>query len=121
MVIRNEQPWQLLLLMGSGVFIGSFWVLFGFLSVVGTPAAWWQYLISLLPGTAMLFLVLMARRAPIPYGSAMVLMGGLLTITSLFRGEPLMSGAVIGIPLGLLGIFFVLTRRVILSGNQKNR
>jgi hypothetical protein len=119
MNMTNQHPWQLLLLMGFGIFIGSFWVIFGLLSVVGTSAVWWTMLVALAPGSAIVFLVLMARRAPVPYGTAMIIMGLLVIVLSSARGHSMMTGLVVGAPVFVLGLGFVWLNKIVLTGATK--
>jgi len=111
----KNHPWQLLLLLAVGIFTGSFWVLFGFLSVIGTSAMWWYYPAAVAPGSAILFLVLMARRAPVPYGVGLILLGFLFLSISVWRSGSLRAGVPVGIPVLLLGLGFVLLRKTIQS------
>ncbi|MBN1596073.1 hypothetical protein JW933_09130 [candidate division FCPU426 bacterium] len=111
--MRKEHPWQLLLLLALGIFIGSFWFLFGLLTVVGTGAAAWYHLVAAAPGGAIILFVLLARRAPVPYGAGLTALGVLLLALSLGRNGLLVTGAAVGIPTMCLGILFILWRKKI--------
>lgn len=108
-----KYPWQLLLLLGLGIFIGSFWFLFGLLTVLGTSAAWWYLLVALSPGGAILFLVVMARRAPVPYGTGLIVLGLTLIIISSIRGHSVMTGIVVGAPVFVVGLGFVWLNKIL--------
>lgn len=109
--MKTRPTWQLLLLLGTGIFIGSFWILYGFLSVVGASAAWWYYALALTPGCAILSLVLMARRYPMPYGTGLIFLGSVPLFITIVQGGPVAASALLGVPVALLGLLFVLWRR----------
>ncbi|MCK5219590.1 hypothetical protein KAR10_08710 [bacterium] len=106
--MKNQKRWQLLLLLGMGIFIGTFWFAFGFLSVLGTPV-WWYYPAALAPGSAVLFLVLKSPNSPVPYGTALILLGFIpffLHASENFR----IMGMAIGIPISVIGLLFIIWR-----------
>ena len=109
----KQHPWQLLLLLAIGIFIGSFWFLFGLLTVVGASAAWWYYPLSLAPGSAIIFLVVMARRAPVPYGTGLMVLGLSLIILSAVRGSSVVTGIAVGTPVFIVGLCFAWLNKIL--------
>jgi hypothetical protein len=114
--MKNHKPWQLLLLMGIGIFIGAFWFTFGFLSVLGS-SVWWHYPAALAPGSAVVFLVLKSRECPLPYGTGLILLGLIPWFLRVSRNSWIM-GVAIGIPICIIGLLFIIWRRKILFGND---
>lgn len=112
-------PIPLLIIVGLGIFIGSFWLIFGFLSVaVGTPWGW-HVLRGILPGAAIILMVLLARRHPLPYGLGLVVLG-LLPFTLNYLGKGLVLTALtLGLPVTLEGILFIVWAKVQARGNQR--
>jgi len=98
-----------LLTIGFGVFTGSFWLLLGFLSLLGSPALGWQYITTLAPGVAILLLVVLARRNPVPYGSGLIALG-LLPLLFVQMRTPLAVKAAFGLPLLVVGAGFIIWR-----------
>ncbi len=110
MPISKQVHWPSLITSGIGIFIGSFWVFLGFLLMLGQSATWWQYLVTLLPGGGIVFLVLMARRYPFPYGIGLMLMGAIpMLMFHLSSAWRLRLG--FGAPLLVIGLLFVLWRK----------
>jgi hypothetical protein len=105
----GHRRWLPMLVLGIGIFLGSFWMIFGFLSAIGTKL-WWHYPVVLAPGAAILFLVLMARRVPLPYGSALSALGLLPMILAWLRGGAWLGALLLGLPLIGVGLAFILLR-----------
>ncbi|MEW6516162.1 MAG: hypothetical protein AB1439_04570 [candidate division FCPU426 bacterium] len=105
----SHPAWPAWLLLGAGVFLGCFWLIFGLLSALGTKV-WWYYPVVLAPGAAMLILVLMARRAPVPFGTALAVAGLLPLILAWVRGGAWLGALLLGVPLTAVGVAFVIMR-----------
>ncbi len=106
----SQRPrWPGLIVLAAGIFLGSFWLIFGFLSALGTKQ-WWHYPVVLAPGTAILFLVLMARRSPLPYGTALAVLGVLPLGLAWLRGGAWLGALLLGLPLVAAGLGFVLLK-----------
>lgn len=103
----EARPWMLWILLGSGIFAGSFWLMLGFLSVLGQGASWLRLLQAMAPGGAVLLLVLNARHAPLPFGSALVGLG-LLPFCFWPSQFSVWLRLAFGLPLLLLGAGFML-------------
>ncbi len=114
--MKENKPWQLLLLLGIGIFSGTFWFVFGFLSVLGT-SVWWHYPAALAPGTAMLFLVLKSPKFPVPYGTSLILLGIFAFFLQASKNFWIL-GMAFGVPISLIGLFFIIWRSKILCGND---
>lgn len=115
--VASEKPkppegsprWLALGVLGLGIFLGSFWLLFGFLSILGTKV-WWQYAVAVVPGAAILFLALMARRAPLPFGAALAAAGLLPLGLAWLRHGAWLGALLLGLPLMAVGAAFILLR-----------
>jgi hypothetical protein len=105
----GRSRWPTWVVLGIGIFLGSFWMIFGFLSAIGTKL-WWHYPVVLAPGAAILFLVLMARRVPLPYGTALSVLGLLPLGLAWLRGGAWLGALLLGLPLTAVGLAFVLLR-----------
>ena len=105
----NRFDWTILPTVGLGIFVGSFWLLYGFLMWQGRPAAGWQYAVTLAPGAAVLLLVTLARYSPVPYGTGLIALGvsPLLLVGWHSRWEIRLA---FGLPLVAVGIAFLIWR-----------
>lgn len=105
----GDSRWLTLAVLGLGVFLGCFWLIFGFLSILGTKV-WWHYAVAIAPGAAILFLALMARRAPLPFGSALAAVGFLPLGLAWLRNGAWLGALLLGLPLMAVGAAFILLR-----------
>jgi hypothetical protein len=92
--------------LGLGIFVGSFWVYFALLTLMDTGAAWWFIAIHIVPGVAILGLVLMARRNPLPYGMAIGVLGLAAVLLFALRKTSWLV-LWLGIPMMADGLLFV--------------
>jgi|GEM_PF-6672811 len=106
-----KPSWQSILLLAAGVFIGSYWLMDGYFQTLrlweagpGLPAVF-----PLIPGIAILALVLLARRAPVPYGTGLILLG-LMAVFFFSRRGPVSRALAMGAPLSLVGLGFLIWR-----------
>lgn len=67
--------WRQIPTLMLGLLCGSFWLVFGFLSILESPENWRRYVSVMAPGAAVLWLVLLARRHPVPFGSGLLALG----------------------------------------------
>lgn len=107
---RERFSWAFAATVGPGLFVGSCWLLVGFMALLGTAAPWWLRLVNLAPGAAVVGLVLGARRHPLPYGAALAALGALPLVLYLPRRDFLLP-LLFGLPLIGVGLGFILARR----------
>lgn len=107
--MAGKPGWKAWMISGWGIFVGSFWLLFGFFNVQNEPFGS-HFFSALLPGAGILFMVMRARRHPIPYGAGLILLGVLVALISWLRGGILVGGSM-GLSSGLAGLLFFLIRK----------
>lgn len=101
--------WAHLPTVGLGVFTGAFWLVYGFSLTLNRHAVWWQHAVTMAPGAAVLLLVLLARRHPVPYGAGLIALGMAPLLFGLRSGWEYRLG--FGLPLLAAGLGFILWRR----------
>ncbi len=112
--------WSLLPTLGLGIFLGAFWLLYGYLRLLGSSSPWWHFPLALAPGTAVVWLVLLARRHPLPYGTALAVFG-LAAVVLPSQGDA-GTGLIFGLPLVVVGAAFIVWRRNFrLPGRQRKK
>lgn len=109
---KLNHPWQRLLAMGLGLLMASYWLVYGFLTVLTNGGeTWTQWYSSLLPGMGLLFLVLMARRAPLPYGSGLMIIGLFSLVLGVIRQMSVLNLLGLAVPVMGVGLIFIMWRR----------
>jgi hypothetical protein len=107
---RPPVYWLFLIFTGLGVFAGTFWFFLGLLLLLGNHPVPWQVAATLAPGAGIVFLVLMARHHPRPYGVGLMVLGALpVLLTHFSTAWHLRLG--FGLPLLAVGLGLVLTER----------
>jgi len=102
--------WLFLLCVGLGIFAGTFWFFLGLFLLLGHDPAWWQVAATLAPGAGIVFLVLMARQAPRPYGVGLMVLGALPLGMVHFSSAWLLRLG-FGLPLLLIGLGLIFWSR----------
>ena len=102
--------WVFLACMAAGIFAGTFWLFFGMFLLLGRDPAWWQVAATLAPGAGIIFLVIMARYHPRPYGTGLMILGVLPLLAVHFSSAWLLRLG-FALPLLLIGLGMVLAHR----------
>lgn len=102
--------WTQVPTIAAGIFLGGYWAITAAWSEVGPGIPWWRAAAALAPGTAILILTALARRAPVPYGAGLIVLGTLPLLPFGSRG-PWDLRLAFGLPLIAVGAGFILWRR----------
>ena len=106
---KSKFTWAMAAVVGPALFLGCFWLLLGFLAVLGTGASAFQFAASLAPGAGILLLTAGARRSPVPYGAGLIVVG-LIPFVLFGAGGGWLLRLAFGVPLVLVGAAFLLLR-----------
>ncbi len=109
--------WTQVPTVAAGIFLGGNWGITAALTGAGPGIPWQRTAAALAPGTAILLLTLLARRAPIPYGAGLIALGA-LSLLPVWARSPWDHRLAFGLPLIAVGTGFILWRNHV-SG-QKN-
>ena len=102
----DRMPGLWIAVLAAGLLAGAFWLFWPYLLLLRQHAPWWQFLVACAPGAAILLLTLLARRDPLPFGSALLILGCLsLGLGRPFGGWTLRLG--LGIPMAAVGLGFI--------------
>jgi hypothetical protein len=107
---RPRFHWTHVPTIAFGIFLGSFWVIAGWLWCLSVPGPWWLYATTVAPGAAVFLLVLLARRHPVPYGAGLAALGTIVLVLPGSRTSWLIRLA-FGLPLLINGVAFLVWRK----------
>jgi hypothetical protein len=102
--------WLFFACVALGIFLGTFWLFGGVFLLLGRNPDWWQVVVTLAPGAGIVFLVLMARHAPRPYGVGLMVLG-LLPLLLVHFSHAWLLRLGFGLPLLLVGGGMLLWQR----------
>jgi hypothetical protein len=109
--------WAHLPTLALGIFLGAFWIIAGWLWRLSFPGPWWLYATTLAPGAAILLLVLLARRQPVPYGAGLAALGVVVLLLPNPR-TPWLVRLFFGLPIFLNGAAFLIWREQLQDAAQ---